>query len=61
MIQAWMVYRGYEIEKADEKNWRVIRNRELVHIAASAAEARAWIDGQRDRQASAALTRRRRK
>jgi len=48
MIQAWMVYRGFEIERLDETSWRVMKNREQVYAAKTAAEARAWIDGKRD-------------
>lgn len=49
MIQAWMVYRGFEIEKVDEAQWRVLKNREQQFVAQTPGEARAWIDGKLDR------------
>jgi hypothetical protein len=52
MIQAWTVYRGYEIERASETEWHVRRNREQVHVAASLAAAQAWIDNRRERDFS---------
>jgi hypothetical protein len=48
-MKAWTVYRGYEIEKWHETEWRVKRNREQVHVANSPDAAREWIDSQRVR------------